>query len=195
MIWPGETAYKGALTPFTVAETPASVNGSGTRLVACNEGASCEPYTVACIPGAKTALPEALFPMASIVMVEEPPTTIVTGTLTAWGTALDASSETTARYTPFASRAAEACRSTCPGPAPERGETVSQLVVLLPGNTEAVHDAGAPSKARPSDAVPPVGMVTAAGETENPGAESAAAANDVVTVAVTAVPSSLMPVS
>src|SRR5690348_2894641 len=88
--------------PFTVAETPARLNGTGIRLSRCVDGARPAPSTAIGIPGANPLFPVATLFTLEIVMPIDAPTTIVTGMLIAPGLEFCASNDTTARYTPFA---------------------------------------------------------------------------------------------
>jgi len=59
MISVGETKYKGAATPFTVAVTPAIKYGSGILPVLSEEGAICDPTIVRSAPGANACAEDA----------------------------------------------------------------------------------------------------------------------------------------
>jgi hypothetical protein len=59
MISAGETKYKGAATPFTVAVTPAIKYGSGMLPALSDEGAICDPTMVRSAPGANASVEEA----------------------------------------------------------------------------------------------------------------------------------------
>ena len=87
LICPGETKYSGAVTPFTVAETPWSESGRGRNDADWVEGARFVPNTLQSIPGAITAAKDA--PLAAPVMEvsEAGPTIKVTGIEMSCGTA------------------------------------------------------------------------------------------------------------
>ena len=95
--WSGATADTGAVTPFTVAETPAILSASGKVFACAVAGASCEPVTVISMPGANAPASDAAFAALAIVVVEEAPTTITTVTLAYPGAVLAAVTITVAR--------------------------------------------------------------------------------------------------
>src|SRR5260370_10319993 len=94
--WPAAVEYKGAEIPFTVAETPASVNGSGKYCAACVDGESCVPAISAIVPGARPADADAAFATDVIFRSVDAPTMNVTATVIACGIALTAWIVTTA---------------------------------------------------------------------------------------------------
>jgi hypothetical protein len=98
---PGETDAIGAATPLIVTETPARVMGQGGPLILTVEAASCAPEMVINSPGAKTLAGDAALATLVIDVLEEPPTTSATGTLTACGAADGERIISVVRYTPL----------------------------------------------------------------------------------------------
>src|SRR6266852_9505730 len=150
----GEMEYNGADTPLMVADTPDIASPRGTVFAWAGEGAKPEPATFNCIPGAKALRNDAAFVTEVIFVVGDAPTSNTTGTLMYAGVVLAEVTISVAWYTPLASPAAEAWILNCAGPVPESGETVSQLVVRLAGNTLRFHASVAlPPKTSPTSAV------------------------------------------
>src|SRR5438105_2263716 len=139
----------GAVTPFTVAETPFIDSGSTAPLDCTVTGASCAPKIVISMPGAAALWNDPALAMPVILVAPDAPTTNVTGTLMACGIEFDDSTTIIALYTPGERAAPEACTLSCAAPDPAAGEIVSHFALRLPGDTAAVHCGEAPLKFRP----------------------------------------------
>src|SRR5271154_183198 len=90
------------------------------------------------MPAACACSPEKLFPTAEMVTLDEPPTVNVTGMSITCGNVLIDWITSVAWTTPGESPAEDAATVICPGPVPDSGYTVSQLVLGLAGSTAAV---------------------------------------------------------
>src|SRR5262249_54533428 len=135
----------GAEMPFTVAEMPPMVYGSGTVRAWLCTPLNPAPNTLTSMPGAYTGSNEAAF-TTDWIWFADAPTTNRTGTRIDWGNAPSASIATFAWYAPAESPAPDACTVTSPDPLPESGVTFSHFVVAFSGVTETRHElAGAPT--------------------------------------------------
>src|SRR5256885_14796712 len=123
--------------PFTVADTPFRVSGSGKRGATAGPAAKPEPNTLASIPGAKLDLNDAPFVIPSTLIELDEPTTKVTGMVSAGGFAFGAWTVTIAEYAPGDNPAADASSRKGPVPLPNAG--VSFNHVARAGAMVAVH--------------------------------------------------------
>jgi len=81
----GETKYRGAAIPLTVAETPSRVSGKGRAGAVWVEGDRFVPKTLKTMPGAYTCAKDAPLATPPILVVVEAPMVNATGTLTNCG--------------------------------------------------------------------------------------------------------------
>src|ERR1035441_1876203 len=73
-----------------------------------------------------------------MTVLEDAPAVKVTGTLTNWGMVLTDWNKSVAAETPLSRPGEEATSLTVDGPIPDSGNTTSQLVIWLAGNTDIV---------------------------------------------------------